>query len=148
MNTPLPSTRAFLSDLPSLAADSKVRFLGCVRTYAISTGHLVLEHNYPRTKSDPPSVSVDINALVESLTSEVLRVGAWVNVVGYLRDAGYPSLSLSAGEGLAGADASKMPRPVYVEAVMVFAAGPVALGEYERVLREARNVDRRLGRVS
>lgn len=121
-----------------------------MRTYNISTGRLVLEHNYPRTKSDPPAVSVDINALVESLTSEVLRVGAWVNVVGYVRDAGYPSLSLSKGEGLAGADAgaSKMTRPVYVEAVMVFPAGPVALGEYERVLREARNVDRRLGRVS
>lgn len=119
-----------------------------MRTYTISTGRLVLEHNYPRTKSDPPAVSVDINALVESLTSEVLRVGAWVNVVGYVRDAGYPSLSLSAGDGLAGVDKSKMTRPVYVEAVMVFPAGPVALGEYERVLREARNVDRRLGRVN
>lgn len=115
-----------------------------MRTYNVSTGHLVLEHNYPRTKTNPPSVSVDINALLESVTHEELRVGAWVNVLGYVRDATYLPLN---GEGVAGGGDSKA-RPVYVEAIMIFPAGPVTLGEYERILREARNVDRRLGRVS
>lgn len=36
------------------------------------------------------------------------------------------------------------PRPVYVEAVMVFSAGAIALGEYERILRNAQDVERRI----
>ncbi|RAK95107.1 nuclear telomere cap complex subunit Ten1 [Aspergillus ibericus CBS 121593] len=132
MNGPLPSTRAFLSDLPGLPLESKVRFLGCVRRYNIPTGHLILEHNYPRQKppQEPPSVSVDINAVLETVTSEELRVGAWVNVLGYVRRG----------------DASLGSSPVYVEAVMVFPAGAVALGEYERILQDALGVERRVRR--
>ncbi|PYH99284.1 hypothetical protein BO71DRAFT_394613 [Aspergillus ellipticus CBS 707.79] len=130
MNGPLPSTRAFLADLPALPTESKVRFLGCVRTYNVHTGHLILEHNYPRRKAsqEPPSVSVDINALLETVTSEELRVGAWVNVLGYVRR---PAPAALASEVL------------YVEALMLFPAGPVALGEYERILHESLEVERR-----
>ncbi|PYI04865.1 hypothetical protein BO78DRAFT_430955 [Aspergillus sclerotiicarbonarius CBS 121057] len=132
MNGPLPSTRAFLSDLPSLPLESKVRFLGCVRTYHVQTGHLILEHNYPRQKPprEPPSVSVDINAVLATVTSEELRVGAWVNVLGYVRRK----------------DAVSESSPVYVEAVMVFPAGAVALGEYERILQDSLGVERRVQR--
>ncbi|KAI3000345.1 hypothetical protein CBS147345_8878 [Aspergillus niger] len=142
MNAPLPSTRAFLSDLPSHPVSSKVRFLGCVRTYNIQTGHLILEHNYPRQKPplEPPSVAVDINAVLETVTSEELSVGAWVNVLGYVRrnrrsDDDDSALSQS------------NPNPVYVEAVMLFPAGAVALGEYERILQEALGVERRMRRT-
>ncbi|PLB46882.1 hypothetical protein P170DRAFT_511551 [Aspergillus steynii IBT 23096] len=130
MNGPLPSRRAFLSNLAALPADSKVRFLGCVRTYSVPTGRLILEHNYPRRKStsDVPTVSVDINAVLETVTSEELRVGAWVNVLGYVRR------SMIAGE------------TIYVEAIMVFAAGAIALGEYERILHESMEVERRVQR--
>ncbi|PLB36571.1 nuclear telomere cap complex subunit Ten1 [Aspergillus candidus] len=130
MTTPLPSTRAFLSDLPSLPPDTKVRFLGCVKTYSITTGHLTVEHNYPPQRP-PPSVSVDVNAIIGSLTSEELRVGAWVNVVGYVRRV--PTL-----EEVAAAAES----PVHVDAVMVFPAGAIALGEYEQTLSDVLEVDR------
>lgn len=83
-------------------------------------------------------MSVDINALLESVTAEVLRVGAWVNVLGYVRDAAY--LSRNREDKLAMASEQS----VYLEAIMIFSAGPVALGEYERILREAQNVDRRV----
>lgn len=36
------------------------------------------------------------------------------------------------------------PRPVYVEAVMVFSAGAIALGEYVRILRNVQDVERRM----
>ncbi|KAF4169820.1 hypothetical protein CNMCM6936_006056 [Aspergillus lentulus] len=144
MNGPLPSTRAFLFDLPSLPTGSKVRFLGCVRTYHVPTGHLVLEHDYPRRRfstnagTEPASVAVDVNAVLESVTAEELRVGAWVNVVGYVR-----RWSSDGGDH----DVLRklmMSNPVYVEAVIVFSAGTVELGEYERVLREALEVERRI----
>ncbi|RHZ61927.1 nuclear telomere cap complex subunit Ten1 [Aspergillus thermomutatus] len=144
MNGPLPSTRAFLSDLPSLPTGSKVRFLGCVRTYNIPTGHLVLEHNYPRCRfsanagTERASVAVDVNAVLESVTAEELRVGAWVHVVGYVRSWGSDGPDHDALRKL------RVSSPVYVEAVMVFSAGAVALGEYERVLRDALEVERRI----
>ena len=113
-----------------------------MRTYNIQTGHLILEHNYPRQKPplEPPSVAVDINAVLETVTSEELSVGAWVNVLGYVRrnrrrdddDSAVPESS---------------PNPVYVEAVMLFPAGAVALGEYERILQEALGVERRMRRT-
>ncbi|OJJ36654.1 hypothetical protein ASPWEDRAFT_50104 [Aspergillus wentii DTO 134E9] len=127
MNGPPPSTRAFLSQLPSLPADSKVRFLGCVTKYNVATGHLILEHNYPRSRADlqqQHTVSVDINALLETVTWEELRVGAWINVLGYVRRV----------------------QSLYVEAIMVFPAGAIALGEYERVLQDTQEVDRRVRR--
>ncbi|KAJ5385198.1 Telomere length regulation/capping TEN1 [Penicillium concentricum] len=147
MNGPRPSTRVFLSDLSSLQADSKIRFLGCVTHYTITTGHLILEHNYPRSKIAPSSVSVDINALLEDLTAEELRVGTWLNVVGYVRESETvprPSSFYSTPD-----DASRSsqrhstvpPRPVYVEAIMVFPAGAIAIGEYERILCNSRRVE-------
>jgi hypothetical protein len=83
-------------------------------------------------------VAVDVNAVLESVTAEELRVGAWVNVVGYVR---------SWCSGCNDHDTLRklrMSSPVYVEAVMVFSAGVVELGEYERVLREALEVERRI----
>ncbi|KAJ5748170.1 uncharacterized protein N7511_009866 [Penicillium nucicola] len=148
MNGPRPSTRVFLSDLSSLQADSKVRFLGCVRNYIITTGHLVLEHNYPRSRAEIDSVSVDINAVLENLTAEELRVGTWLNVLGYVRESQPPSSSFSSTPGSTqSSDPPTGPvtvpsRPVHVEAVMVFPAGAIALGEYEQILRSSQHVER------
>lgn len=171
MNGPRPSTRVFLCDLPSLATDTKVRFLGwyvqamvmlgihltltvSVRQYDVSTGNLILEHNYPRRKTEPEFVSVDINAVLQDVTSEELRVGAWLNVLGYVRDSSTPTPSFSSSQfssqqSNAASEAMTAlvrvsPRPVYIDAVMVFPAGAIALGEYERILRNAQDVERRM----
>lgn len=171
MSGPRPSTRAFLCDLPCLPADTKIRFLGwyvsiyittknkpltlylaSVRQYDISVGHLILEHNYPRNKAGPSVVPVDVNAILEDLTAEVLRVGSWVNVLGYVRDSASPAVSFSSsqldsqqdGEMSTTTPVKVPPRPVYIDAVMVFPAGAIALGEYERILRNSQDVERRL----
>ncbi|KAJ5760576.1 hypothetical protein N7520_007732 [Penicillium odoratum] len=147
MNGPRPSTRAFLCDLPCLAADSKIRFLGCVRQYNVAIGHLILEHNYPRSKSESSTVAVDINAVLESLTAEDLRVGTWLNVLGYVRDSTTPESFSSQvdSQNLNSTVPIKVAsRPVYIEAVMVFPAGAIALGEYERILRHVQDVESRI----
>ncbi|KAJ5679086.1 hypothetical protein N7462_007330 [Penicillium macrosclerotiorum] len=149
MNGPRPSTRAFLCDLPCLPADSKIRFLGCVSQYDVITGHLTLEHNYPRSRGEPSSVSVDINAVLADLTSEELRVGSWLNVLGYVRDTNPPVSSFSSSQSNGNEVTQSLPtkvapRPVYVDAVMVFSAGAIALGEYERILRTVQDVERRI----
>ncbi|KGO76479.1 Telomere length regulation/capping, TEN1 [Penicillium italicum] len=128
MNGPRPSTRVFLSDLSSLQTDSKIRFLGC--------------------KIAPPFVSVDINALLEDLTAEELRVGTWLNVVGYVRESEPAPPPSSFSSTLDDANRSSQrpstvtPRPVYIEAIMVFPAGAIAIGEYERILCDSQRVER------
>lgn len=124
-----------------------------MRQYDISVGHLILEHNYPRNGAELSVVSVDVNAIIEDLTAEVLRVGSWVNVLGYVRDSASPAVSFSSSQldsqQSDGDVNSTMPvkvpsRPVYIDAVMVFPAGAIALGEYERILRHSQDVERRL----
>lgn len=121
-----------------------------MRQYEVSAGRLVLEHNYPRNKTECSTVSVDVNAILEDLTAEVLRVGSWVNVLGYVRDSASPALPFSSSpldSQLSNGDSisDRVPsRPVYIDAVMVFPAGAIALGEYERILRTSQDVERRL----
>ena len=125
-----------------------------VKHYNVTVGHLVLEHNYPRSKSEPSTVSVDINAVLESLKAEDLRVGTWLNVLGYVRDSIIPESSFSSSQADSQQSNSQTPtsaipikvasRPVFIEAVMVFPAGAIALGEYERILRHVKDVESRI----
>lgn len=62
-------------------------------------------------------------------------MGAWVNIVGYVRRV---PASSTAAVAITGAAESRM----HVDAVMVFPAGAIALGEYERTLSDVLEVDR------
>ncbi|CAG8226491.1 unnamed protein product [Penicillium salamii] len=114
-----------------------------VARYTVATGHLILEHNYPPSKTSPSAVSVDITGILEDVTAEALRIGTWLNVVGYVREVEpvQPSSSFSSNSGDAN-ESSTTPRPVYIEAIMVFSAGAIAVGEYERILRNSQDVER------
>ncbi|KAJ0419125.1 CST complex subunit Ten1 [Aspergillus carlsbadensis] len=161
MNGPLPSTRAFISDIPSLPTDAKIRFLGCVKTYHIPSGHLVLEHNYPRAKKksqsqqklEAPSIAVDVNAILETVTWEQLCVGAWVTVLGYVRrgSSSGPVASTARDGGKRGSTSTSPSAPApplsdpdlaSVDAVVILPAGAVDLGEYERILYGAQEAER------
>lgn len=127
-----------------------------MRQYNVTEGHLILEHNYVRGNDEANSVPVDINPVLENITSEELRVGAWLNVLGYVRDAHSPSTSFSSSQLDAQSSQSSndgsftkvqrtvASRPVYIDAVLVFPAGAIALGEYERILRNVQDVERRM----
>lgn len=141
-------------------------FTSSVKTYDVSTGHLILEHNYPRPKpgkgqsteaeSGIYSASVDINALLDTVKSEELCVGAWLNVLGYVRHRHQPRQQQQQQkkhkqqQHLTSSKKNQTdakPISVYVDAVMIFSAGPVEIGEYERILRDSQDVDRSLGRL-
>lgn len=135
-----------MTNLPSICLNNSVR------QYDVTVGHLILEHNYPRSKTEPSTVSVDINAVLENLTSEELRVGSWLNVLGYVREStpasSLPSSQQDSQHSIEAPSTTVLvkvpPRPVYVDAVMVFPAGAIALGEYERILRKVQDVERRI----
>ncbi|KAF3008159.1 hypothetical protein E8E14_003905 [Neopestalotiopsis sp. 37M] len=79
---PLPSKRCLLADLPTHEVGDKVRFLGCVDSYAIQTGVLSLSHKFPSSRS--VKASVDVKLLLENLRSGQTDVGQWVHVLGYI----------------------------------------------------------------
>ncbi|KAF2805312.1 uncharacterized protein BDZ99DRAFT_466946 [Mytilinidion resinicola] len=135
MASPPPSRLLFLSDLALLAPGEKVRFLGCVEEYQVSTGTLVLQHHYP-SSSAIPTARVNIDHVLETLKStEVLQVGAWVNVIGYV----------TAGEGEPPARSSRKagdaPRQSHVQAIVLWSAGSLNLDEYEKAVEQRKALE-------
>ena len=131
-NGPLPSTLTFLSSLPSISAGSKVRFLGCVASYRVSSATLSLQHAYPDSQTDPVVALVNVNLLLESLKREDTQVGAWVNVMGYVDEVCDCKRGLKEGTKDEREDSGIV--QIKVKAIMLWSAGGVKLGEYERAL--------------
>lgn len=138
-----------------------IRKINSVKTYDVSKGHLYLEHNYPRPKhgngtgatESACSVPVDINATLETMRSEDLSVGAWLNVLGYVRHQRQvwqsqppPKQRQRQQEPPQNEAGPTITHSVYVDAVMVFPAGSVEIGEYERILKDLQVVEKTFGR--
>ncbi len=136
-NGPIASTLVFLSSLPSLPAGSKVRFLGCVTHYALASGTLTLQHAHSLSTAINAIALVDVTLLLEGLKREDMEVGAWVNVIGYVedmvREGGRRMHRIPKEKG--GVEVGG-PVLVKVKAIMLWSAGGVKVGEYERVLEE------------
>ena len=142
-NGPLPTRLVFLSDLPTQAHGNKVRFLGCVTRYTLSTGVLELQHAYPLPPTIPTIALVDVNVVLEGLKREDTQVGAWINVIGYVEEV-VKEVRRRQGQGQEkmGPDTSNGERVregprvvrVKVQAIVLWNAGGVKIGEYERTL--------------
>lgn len=144
-NGPLPTHLVFLSDLPTQALGKKVRFLGCVTRYNLSTGVLELQHAYHPPRNVPTVALVDVNVVLESLKREVMQVGAWVNVMGYVGEVSKEGKKKERQEQRETGSVKRKgfrvregPRAVRVriQAIMLWSAGGVKTGEYERTLEE------------
>lgn len=151
-NGPLPTRLVFLSDLPTQAHGTKVRFLGCVTRYNVSTGTMELQHAYPSPPHIPTVALVDVNVILESLEREDTQVGAWVNIMGYVERSlkeGKREQGQAQGRTLLAKDKRKWeleaPKAVRVkvQAIMLWSAGGVKIGEYERTLEERLKLEKR-----
>ena len=144
-NGPLPTVLTFLSSLPSHAPGSKVRFLGCVTAYHIPTKTLTLEHTYYpaslSSKQDAVAL-VDVGLLLEGLKREDTVVGAWVNIIGYVENVKSPKQQKSVD--IRGHDGRKDIVEVNVQAIMLWSAGGVKLGEYEKAMEGRLKSDKRI----
>lgn len=151
-----------------------------MKKYDISKGHLILEHDFPRhqqqqqqqqqnsiekladTDADAKikipkcnSVSVDVNSILGSLKSDDLCVGAWLNVVGYVKHQNHQVQNQNQNQfqnehrrqrkvqrGKVSSntdmkhDSNHQISSVCVDAIMVFSAGPIEISEYERVISD------------
>jgi hypothetical protein len=69
------------------------------------------------------SASVNVAYVLDALNFELTQVGAWVNVVGYVRNSGD-----------AHSDSGKV--SCSVDAVVIWSAGAIRLDEYEAAVRD------------
>lgn len=120
--------------------------------YTVSTGVLELQHAYQPPLKIPTVALVDVNVILESLRREDMQVGAWVNVVGYVegvlkdgkkenRQAQGKTVSVK-GNGDSVREGPRVAM-VRVQAVMLWSAGGVKIGEYERTLEEKLKLEKR-----
>ncbi|KAL9581698.1 MAG: hypothetical protein Q9212_003737 [Teloschistes hypoglaucus] len=102
-----------------------------VQKYNVSTGTLHLQHAYPPGPNSLITAVVDVDLLLSTLQRTDTQVGEWQNVVGYVqaheddRKSDRTDTSPKAGQG---------GTVVKVQAVMLWSAGSLKIGEYEKAL--------------
>ncbi len=104
--------------------------------YSVKTGIAILEHAFPPPPHINPTAVVDVTLLLSTMKSTDLQVGHWVNIIGYLE--ARPSWwRQEIGGETVGAK---------VQAIMLWSAGGVKLGEYEKALAERQTMEIGKGR--
>lgn len=96
-----------------------------VTSYATASGHLTLQHQFP--KSTEVQALVDVRLLLEKLTAKQTSVGEWVNVIGYVNSPPPVSVTLSTKR-------KRDVSTVHVQALMLWSAGSLDIGRYEMYL--------------
>lgn len=115
--------------------------------YDVKRGVLALQHACPPPPHRATVALVDVTLLLETLAGTDTQVGEWVNVIGYVDtvgDTGSRARDTKGGGDKKGGkgrdDAAERGFSVRVQAIMLWSAGSVKIGEYERVLAERQRV--------
>ena len=149
-SAPPPTTLTLLSQLPTHAPGSKLRFLGCVSSYNSRSGILELQHAYPASSAASARALVDLNVILETVRREDLEIGEWVYVLAYVTpdqdENGNEQASSAQGRGKrsqSGEPGKGNPTSINVklQAVMLWSAGAVKIAEYERAVGSKMNLD-------
>ena len=94
--------------------------LNSVTSYSVPSGTLRLEHQYPAGAN--VSALVDVELVLENLSAEHIRVGEWVNVIGYI------TLISAADTGNRSNVRGSM---VHVQALLLWSAGALDIQQYQ-----------------
>jgi len=97
----------------------------------IDTGTLVLKGEYAASSSKDLTVFAGIDNVLESVRSELLQVGAWVNIIGYVR----PRTQINAPSRKHKRSSSKKLSIPTVEVIMIWSAGAIKLADYQSAVR-------------
>lgn len=89
------------------------------------SAQLTLQHDFPKGSS--LQALVDVRLLLERLTAEQISVGEWVNIIGYISQTPAVQVKKSSKRRM---EASA----VYVQALMLWSAGPLDISRYETCL--------------
>jgi len=127
----VPSSLVFLTDLPNLTVQKKVRFLGCVNRYDQQSGCLFLTHRYPGS-APHVVVRVNIDLVLETIQNIDLQYGAWINVMGSICNRPVSDPGTTFADDIL---VSPAPQEAYVKAVLIWNAGPLNVEDYEQSLQ-------------
>ncbi|KAI7277834.1 hypothetical protein KC345_g6393 [Hortaea werneckii] len=140
MGEPRPSRLVKLDQLHHIDSGTKVRFLGCVHAHDAQSACLTLHDRYPATANGTPTALVSIENLLESLNHELIAVGSWINVIGYLRP--LPKAVVRSTDEKSSRSAGRHLQPVvFVESSMIWSAGSVRTEKYDAALTELQLAD-------
>lgn len=113
---------------------TKIRVLGCVHEYKVDSGTLVLRAEYAANAARNLTVFAGIGNVLESVKSELLQVGAWVNIVGYVKPHTQVSATLSRRRRSSSSSSRILSIPT-VEVLMIWSAGAIELSGYQSAVR-------------
>ena len=102
--------------------------------YEVSTGSILLEHAFPQQMLPPPTVSVDVQLVLESINAPDLQRCSWLNVIGYVRKSEQRRKRTSNPNT---DDIKRAPIPI-VQAINIWSAGAIRVGDYEAALTNQR----------
>lgn len=94
--------------------------MSSVRAYLPTTATLILNHDFPPGSEANAFVQLDL--VLENISSEHIRVGEWVNVVGYLT------------AHVLRKETRSDSHDVHVQALLLWPTGPLDIQRYERSL--------------
>lgn len=123
-NGPLPSTLVDFSQLHRCSEGDKVRFLGCVTGYNTETGEVTLQHKSHDCRDK--TALVDVNLLLETLNTSLMRIGEWVNIMGYV----------TKQESKISHDGKHVGRFTTIQSIIYWSAGAIKIEEYEEAVAE------------
>ena len=109
--------------------------------YNVSRGRLLLEHAYPSHLSPLPRVTVDVRLTLESVNSTDFQAGSWLNVIGYVRRSSQRQEKRKGPD----ADHGSILEDLDVQAVMIWDAGAIKVGDYEAILAHQKEVAKTTG---
>ncbi len=92
-------------------------------SYSSASGILTLQHQHPRDTG--VEALVDVTLILESIKSEHVRVGEWVNIIGYISAIAHPSPAKPSNQ---------VRSEVHIQAMLLWSAAALDIQEYERTL--------------
>ena len=117
------------------------RWLSSVTAYKTATGTLTLQHAYPSPRPHLPTAYVDILLPLSTVKPTDTQFGEWVNVIGYVTEGSSPPGSNGGDDGTAPKAGERV--AARVQAIVLWSAGAVNIGEYEKVLEDRLEVEKR-----
>lgn len=99
-----------------------------VHSYDAQTARLVLNDSHASASSTVPAAIVNIDNILENVTHELLDVGAWINVIGTMRE--IEAVPKASKSGRSRTRSSKQVSSPVVDATMLWSAGTIKLEEY------------------
>ena len=101
---------------------------------------IVLRDKHPVTNNTAPTAVVSIENILENINHELLQVGSWLNIMGYVRTSPVDAArwSKSSKDVVKLKEAS---HPTMVEATMIWSAGAIKLDKYKSATKDYQKLD-------